>query len=249
MDRKVMMLYEFYTGLDQEQVKIETKLHSLDYLKELSAKAKLEYCELSGKVYKYKLSGVSQDFYRELLKDHLDKKSNLCAYFRDKESSLFAFNLDSKSEWKDKIKIAALYMADSLLKVGIAPLILKSGHGYHFWCRNSVPVPNSKLQIFMSLIKKSTIQQMMLKGIETNDLQCTCYPRPNGKDVSLRLFGSKHMRTGMFSSVVTRIDAEDTILGEEDSWRYFDRYLREFTLAEKTFAKAFAEAQKIFASE
>jgi hypothetical protein len=237
MHSKIKLLNEFYSTIDREQVKIETKIHGFDYLSTLRNMAVLDYCELKNGVYKYRLSKVKIDLFMVLLNDHLAKKINLCTYFHKENNNLFALNLDFTSAWVNKIKIAALFMADNLMKIGITPLIIKSGHGYHIWCRISDPVKNIRLQAFMTVLTNLIVSQMNEKGLETSDLQCTCYPRPNVSDVSIRLFGSEHMKTGMFSSIITQINAEDAILSEEESWSYFERYMNESTVTREHFEK------------
>jgi hypothetical protein len=206
--------------------------------------ATLDYCEFRDSLYKYRLSGVDPDCFNELLNEHLSKNINLCVYFHKEKNNLFALNLDSTSMWQNKIKVAALYMAENLMELGFTPLIIKSGHGYHFWCRISAPVANVKLQDLMAVLMDTTINRMKAIGLENSDLRCTCYPRQKASDVSLRLFGSEHKKTGLFSFVVTQINTEDTMLDEEASWSYFESYMKECTISKELFDTAYEKAAK-----
>ena len=238
MPSKIDLLREFYNTADTTRLKIETKFCGLPYCKELKRLGTLEYIAFDQKVCKYRISGLPPDAYQSFLEQHLEKKINLCAYFNPEENAVFAFNLDFVSAIGTDLKIYALYLFRDLYVLGIFPLVLRSGHGYHFWCKVSEPVANTKLRAFMKAACDKAFEEAVSKGVNTDLLRCTRYPRLNTGDISIRLFGSNHIVTGLFSNVVIRIDEADTILNEADSWSYFEKYLREYRIPVSGFFRA-----------
>jgi hypothetical protein len=238
------LLCEFYTTIDTQRIKVEIKNHDFDFIRKLKSTATLDYCEIEKDICKYRLSGLSYNSFINFLDSHLKKELNLCAYFNREKNSLFAFNLDSTALKANDIKIYALFLLQCLIKLGIPPLVIKSGHGYHFWCRLDEPVENSKLRKLMNAVSDHALYLAKQNGVDAETLRCTRYPRQNTGDISIRLFGSKHMITGIFSSIVTRIDIEDTILDENESWNYFEGYLSDCHMPLETFNKAYERAEK-----
>jgi hypothetical protein len=53
--------------------------------------------------------------------------------------------------------------------------------------------------------------------------------------ISLRIFGSCHMSSGLFSGIL----AENGLLGEETSWRAFEEHLKRKTIDEPVFQAAY----------
>ena len=242
MPSKIDLLCKFYNTIDTSRIKIETKKYGLSYMRKLKSAAELNYCTCKKDVYKYRLSGLSRELFMDFLDRHLKKELNLCVYFNSEKNSLFAFNLDSHGEDESSLKVYALYLFKTLFDLGIDPLIIKSGHGYHFWCRISEPVGNSKLLRFADAVSDKALHISEQKGLNVDILRCTRYPRINTGDISIRLFGTKHMYTGEFSDIVTRIDIEDTVLGENESWQFFEWYLKECRVPLTVFNKAYERA-------
>lgn len=238
MAARALILRDFYDGVETAAAKVETKRHGFAYLRELGRRAAVDYCEYKNGVYKYRLSGMAPGFFARLLEEHVEGALNLCAYFGAEKSRVLVMNLDSVSRWQGKEKIPALYLARGFGEAGIPPLVLRSGHGYHFLCRVAEPVENGRLREFAQALLRGVIAGMEARGVDTGDLQCTCHPRPRSGDVSIRLFGSPHMRTGLFPGVVTAIGRQDAVLGEDESWAYFEEYARDCTLAPEAFGRA-----------
>lgn len=226
MPSKIDLLRDFYNTIDTTKVKIETRFHGLPYCRELNHVATLDYLTFENEICKYRISGLSSEVFNEFVEQHIEKKINLCAYFDSEQSSLFAFNLDLVDGNANNLRIFALYLLKAILFWRIIPMIIKSGHGYHFWCKISEPIPNIKLQAFMKYVRGKAIKDAVDLGVNIDALRCTCYPRKNTGDISIRLFGSKHTTTGCFSNIVTEIGTTDTILDECNSWLFFDNYLR-----------------------
>jgi hypothetical protein len=245
MHSKSELLSEFYSTVDRTQVKIETKSHGFDYLQELSKIGTLKYGEWKNDAFKYKLTDLKPTVFDELLKEHLDSKINLCVFFNETGNNIFCFNLDSFGGNINNIKTVARFLSQILNRLQIRPLILISGHGYHFWCRTSSPVENSRLRAFMKAVLDVAVFQAVVKKINISKLQCICYPRFISHDISIRLFGSLHTATGNFTSVVVKIDTEDELLDDENSWLYFENYIKNHTVSNEQFENAFNGAMRL----
>ena len=245
MPAKIELLNEFYSTMDKTQVKIETKAHGFDYLKYISSLANLKYSEWVNGLYRYRLTEIEPDIFNHLLKRHIDKKLNICIYFNEIKNNIFCFNLDSFNKNKNEIKEIAVLLNRNLGKLQIKPLILKSGRGYHFWCRLSSAFENSQLQSFMKSMIDITVFEAVMQNINLDRLQCICYPRFNSHDVSIRLFGSNHTETGKFLSVMTNIEDDGSLLDEEQSWRYFENYIKSCTIGKESFGRALTCAAKL----
>lgn len=247
MSTKFELLKFFFMSMDQERAKVETGSHGFDYLLYLKSLGKLEYSEWKNGVFKYKLTELKPHIFDDLLEQHLATKINLCIYFNGECNNIFCFNLDSFNDDDNSLKLVAQLMLENLKKLRIQPLILKSGHGYHFWCRLSDMVENSKIQSFMQAVVDITVFQATVNNINIAKLQCICYPRHKSHDISIRLFGSIHTVTGRFIHVVEKIDSEDVLLDKEKSWEYFEHY-SSHNIINKTFfeqaAVPFAERLK-----
>lgn len=246
MDSKEGLLKKFYETVDREKVKIETQNHGLGYFKLVDQLGTFEYGEFRNGVYKYRLSGIEPEVFTRLLRLHIQKELNLCVYLNHEANNVFVFNLDSYVEQGLEIRIFANILAADLFGLGIRPIILKSGHGYHFWCRTAASVRNERLRGFMDAVVNMAVYQTAERGINVESLQCICYPRAV-TDVSIRMFGSRHTVSGRFVPVVTQIGPEDRVMNEEDSWRYFERYMNESSVKAEVFDKALDSALKLAA--
>lgn len=238
MGSRENLLSEFYASVDRTKVKIELRENSFDNLQISNSDYQLDYGEFKNGVLKYKLNGVSPECFEYLIKQHVHEKISLCAYFDSRQSSLFALNLDSAKKGTNEVKVAALLFIKELEKLKMTPLVLKSGHGYHFWCRLSSAVQNETLQRFTSALKDIILAEMVKNGASPENVNCTIYPRLRADDISLRLFGGMHSRTGEFSSIVTAINFDDTILSIDESWAIFEWYLSNCVVSSGDFEKA-----------
>jgi len=244
MDSKLNLIKEFYRGLPRDRVKVETGSHGFAYLEELlSDGATLEYGEAhpAGLLYKYKLASISEQRMDRLLASHVQKTSNVCLYFDDIANSAFCFNLDNNHKADNEALIPEMKMAASLLRerlmaVGCEPLVISSGRGSHLWCRLEAPVDNAQLYHFMLRAMVLTMAELHQNGCDYNKIKANFYPDPRNRDtVSLRLFGSDHARTKLFS----RVSTQDGLLDEEASWSAFEFYMKSKTITTERFHEAY----------
>lgn len=245
MYSKHELLSRFYTTVDRGQVKIETRTHGFDYMRRLDEIASLQYSEWKNGVFKYKLTNVTEDVFEHFLGLHLESKINLCVFFNAERNNIFCFNLDTFNGSVESLKAVARFLQQNLRRLRIEPLILRSGHGYHFWCRLQSPEENARLQAFMQAMIDVAAFQAVAGGVNIASLQCICYPRHIANDISIRLFGCYHSVTGYFNSVVAKIGENDEILDEEASWRYFEEYLDKCTIENAHFDLAFNAAMRL----
>lgn len=244
------LLSEFYTTADKTKAKIETKKHGFSYLEELSQIGNLRYSEWKNGVFKYNITDLKEGVYENLLDKHLSGEINLCIYFDPHKNNIFCFNLDSFTDDRASLVAAARFIEDTLIRLHADPLVLKSGHGYHFWCRLEKARDNKEIAEFMQNVLDVAVFEAAAQSSDVESLQCILYPRHNADDISIRLFGTHHSVNGRFISVVTEINTEDTVLGEEESWAYFEDYLKNKTIPDNLFsyccggAKMIAEAVK-----
>jgi hypothetical protein len=216
----------------------------------LAGGAALEYGEMSfsGLIHKYKLSRVPEELVDELLISHLNYRSNLCLYFGHKSNSLFCFNLDNNHKTNNTAIIPEMELLVTLLREGLSelgcePLIIASGRGYHLWCRLAAAVDNDSLY---NLMLGSTARAMLglhKKGYDHNKIKANFYPDPRSRDiVSLRLFGTEHIKNKVFSRVLTR----EGLLDEPSSWQAFEDHMLEKTIGVDTFSGAHAAIMASF---
>jgi hypothetical protein len=243
MDSKLELLKAFYAGLPKDRAKVETLDHGFEFLeKMLTDGMTLEYGErvLLRKVYKYKFSNVPPLRMEGFLSSHVQKACNLCLYFGTMTNSLFAFNLDNthkvdNSVISPEMALAVSALRNILMDAGCTPLVVASGKGCHLWCRLAAAVSNDQLYNFMLRAMAKTLYALHKKGMDYNRINPRFYPDPKVQDkISLRLFGSVHPNTGVFSRVLT----QDGLLDEEASWSAFEDHLRLHTISEETFSNA-----------
>jgi hypothetical protein len=237
------MLNAFYTTISRNRVKIEARGYRPELQDNRKTHAVFAYGEFRNGVFKYSFSGVGAALFDEFLESHIRAETNLCCYLDPQENSLFAFNLDcyEKLDAVDEnpeIRAFAAVVSEILRRLGVRPLIIRSGHGYHFWCRLSEPVDNRRLRAFTDAVVDVAVFRMTAQKIGIDRLQCICYPRVNTQDISIRLFGSRHTVTGRFSGVVEEPGENGAVLGEEESWRYFERFLNGPFLDPSQFERA-----------
>lgn len=243
MDTKSRLLKEFYHGLPKDRAKVETYEHGFEYLERmLVSGAALEYGEMSfaGLLHKYKFSQVPEEQMDELMSAHIAKRCNLCLYFGQAENSLFCFNLDNNHKSNNMVVIPEMALVVELLReilteAGCEPLVIASGRGYHLWCRLAAPVENERLYQFMVRSMAKALFGLHKQGLDHNKIKANFYPDPRARDVvSLRLFGSEHVKNKVFSKVLT----QEGLLEEGESWEAFEEYLRRKTMEVEGFGRA-----------
>ena len=240
MDPKAELIKEYFSGLPKDRLKLETSEHGFGFLEEmLTGGMTLEYGErvLNKEVHKYKFSNVPEWRMDSLLVSHARKSCNVCLYFKDVANSLFAFNLDKDYRF-DKVSslpemaAAVDLLRNTLTSVGCEPLVITSGKGFHFWCRLAGAVKNDQLYDFMLRAMAKTLYGLHKRGLDHNRISPRFYPDPGMRDkISLRLFGSDHASSKVFS----RVSTASGLLDEDASWVAFEKHLRTSTIALEAF--------------
>lgn len=245
MEAKAELLKAFYPTADRTQAKLETAEHGPGFLRELQSMSTLRYGEWIEGTFKYRLEGISPAGFDVLLRRHLESSLNLCVYFHPRANAMFCLNLDRFQKSGENLRELAKILLALLRRLEIEPLVLQSGHGYHFWCRLAAPAENARLQEFLHAVTELSVFQAVAAGVSIARLQFICYPRPRVDDISIRLFGCRHTVSGLFSRVVASLDGGDLLLGEEESWAAFARYREMCTVPEDVFARAEETARRL----
>lgn len=248
MDQRVALIKSFYRGLPTDRVKLETSACGFEFLAHLRERGiQLEYGELTTTevLHKYKLTNVSDEALEQLLAWHVAKLGNVCLYFDRDASPLLSFNLDNDSasnntELIPEVELAMRTLAATLQALGCKPLVIASGRGYHVWCRLQAPVPNPRLYQFMIHLGASALLAVHEQGLNQHKVKVNLYPdvRIQGL-VSLRLFGSAHAKTHVFSRILD-LD-HGRLLDEAGSWARFESHLARETVAGDTFDTAYRQ--------
>ena len=243
MDPRVSLLKEFYRGLPKDRAKLETPEHGFDFLEKLLADGvELEYGELtlSRLLHKYKLARIPERRMDEFLFSHVEKACNVCLYFDGRANDAFCFNLDNNHQVNSsalipEIEFAIKVLVEHLRGLGCEPLVVASGRGYHVWGRLDGPVANERLHDFMLRSAVATVAALHREGLDYHRIKFNFYPDMRISNVvSLRLFGSLHMKNQVFSRILT----PNGLLEEEASWEYFADYLKNKTIAVARFNAA-----------
>lgn len=242
---KHKLITEFYSTIDKTSLKLETTKGGFDYLSKLSNVGTLLYSEWKNSVFKYKLTDIEKKEFDKLIDLHINGEINYCAYLDSEKNNIFCFNLDSFDDDLSNLKVVTIYLVENLLRINIEPIILKSGHGYHIWVRLCDKYENSVIQNFMENMMDVAVFQAVVKGVSIKGLQCIFYPRVNKGDISIRLFGTYHSVTQKFVAVTVRIDKEDTVLSEEESWQYFEEFFDRAKVKSETFDFAIKTAERL----
>lgn len=175
-----------------------------------------------------------------MLLSHVRKECNVCLYFKESSNSLFCFNMDKSPKFSTTAMLPELELGVSLLReiltsLGCEPLVVASGKGCHLWCRLAAAAGNEELYNFMLRAMAKALYGLHQKGLDHQRLHVRFYPDPRTLDkISLRLFGSDHVKDGRFSHVLTR----EGLLDEEGSWAAFEAHLRLKTIGAETFRDA-----------
>lgn len=189
----------------------------------------------------------------KLLLRHLWEELNVCLYFHQKKNNVCCFNIDvnkyiieaADDALKKSLKTAALEtyieIVTILKKFGMIPLSYPSGHGYHIWLRFDESIDNDRLHEFMSCIERYTIMYRIdsaeeeLEKYVKDKPWILLYPRiDNITGRSLRLFGTTHVGTGEFTKI-WKAEYGLTTLNKEESWEYFEWYMKNRTISREQF--------------
>lgn len=242
MDTRVALLEMLYQHMRRDRLKLESRQFGFDFIEQLTADgAVLDYGQVdSHLVHKYRLLQLSEVAWNRFITGHVNQEYNICLYFDERENSAFCLNLDNNYKSSNtapipELDLAVLYLRQHFGEYGMEPLVLKSGRGYHLWCRLQAPAANAALYGFMVRIVAKTMASLHMSGHDYHAVKFNMGPNPRVIDtVSLRAFGSIHARTGMFSQVVT----EGETLGEQASWACLARYVGEKEISSQQFANA-----------
>jgi hypothetical protein len=177
----------------------------------------------------------------EFLLSHVEKACNVCLYFDGRANDTFCINLDNNHQINSsalipEIEFAIKMLVEHLRGLDCEPLVVASGRGYHVWGRLDGPVANERLYDFMLRSAVTTVAALHREGLDYHRIKFNFYPDPRISNVvSLRLFGSLHMKNQVFSRILT----SDGLLDEAASWEYFADYLRNKTVAVARFHAAY----------
>lgn len=242
--------------MQTEKLKLESRNYGFDFLnKILTGGCSLEYGQLgNGLIHKYKLLHVSEARFDELLAGHINSEYNICCYFQENASAVCCFNLDNNFKDYDYTEYAASIpevqcaleaLAGLLRELGLVPLVLVSGRGHHLWLRLREAVPTQQLFEFSIRVAAKTLKVVHDSGYDYKKIKISVYPNPQIIHLgSLRLFGSRHVQSNVFSHVLR--DAE--LLDEPASWSYFASYLQERTIPIRQFEHARDQIARFFSA-
>lgn len=248
MDPRVRLLEDFSKGFVRDKAKIEAELFGFEFLESLlSGGAALEYGALTDirMLHRYKLVDISEHKMSQLIQLHVMKQLNVCRYFGAEKNDVFCFNLDNNHKTDNTVIIPELSTAldtlrTCLLGLGCEPLVVASGRGYHVSLRLDVPMENALLYRFMIAIAARALLPLLTRGDDHRNVKINFYPDVNIVDVvSLRLFGTAHAKNQTFSHVFT----PNGLLNEDDSWKYFEHFMRNGTTTSGTIVSALDELQ------
>jgi hypothetical protein len=246
VDPRVALLKEFSGRFIGGKAKIETEQCGFAFLEWLlSDGVALEYGELTDTrlLHKYKIVDIAEHRMDELLQLHIRKQLNVCRYFGTEKNDVFCFNMDNNHKTDNTTIIPEMSLARDtlrtcLLGLGCEPLIVASGRGYHVWVRLDEPTENTLLYGFMIAAAARALLPLMVRGDDHRAVKFSFYPDINVIDaVSLRLFGTEHAKNKTFSHVFT----PNGLLDEDDSWKYFEHFVRNKTTPTTTIRSALDE--------
>jgi len=236
--------------MQKDKIKLESNCYGFEFLNTLlSHDIKLEYGELtSSLIHKYKLVNIPEYRMDTLLQGHINKYYNVCLYFDEMANNIFCFNLDNNFKENNtalipEMQYAVTKLTKHLTELGIEPLVIVSGRGYHVWCRLYEPIDNKQLHNFMLQMVAKTLEALHIKGYNYNRVKFNMYPNNEIiNTVSLRFFGSEHVKNKIFSYVYVN----SSVLGEEDSWKFFADYLKNKTISKEQFMQAADKLARYF---
>jgi hypothetical protein len=249
MDPRVALLKDFSKGFIQNKAKIEGEQFGFAFLEALlSNGSELEYGELTGTrlLHRYKVVDIAEHKMEQFLQLHVFKQLNVCRYFGAEKNDVLCFNLDNNhlrnnTEIIPQLSLALDSLKVCLLEVGCEPMIVASGRGYHVWLRLGELVENRLLYDFMIAAAARALLPLLIRGDDRRAVKISFYPDIKVVEaVSLRLFGSEHAKTGVFSHVLT----PDGLLDEGRSWKYFEDFVRGKATSTATLRSALSELRK-----
>lgn len=227
---KVNLLKKFYLTIDKTTMKLECKCYGFEFLDMLKSHSKVDYIEHNPTIHKYKLRGMTEAYYDSFLKSHVLQEVNVCGYYNKTANNLFSFNLDTnKTVVADsllELQAAVKLISDYLMEFKLGTIVYNSGRGYHIIVKLTEPVDNRVIIKLMKYIWLRTFVTMHQNGLDKNKISISMYPnrQQEAQTNSLRWFGSKHIKTNQFSSVVL----PEGILDEQSSWQYFESYMNSY---------------------
>ncbi|SDF41855.1 hypothetical protein [Sporolituus thermophilus] len=223
IEQKLALLKKFYSCMKPNVLKLEVNDFGFDFIDIMrKAGVVVDYVDFKKNIHKYRLH-VSQQVYDYLLLHHIKQNGNVCGYFDDYANDILCFNIDSRGISPEETYLVAEYVYIYLKLENILPLMVESGRGYHIWVRLNERQDNEKIYSFSRRIASSVTYILQNQGIDMEKVFITIYPTPGyTQGYSLRLFGSRHVRTGEFSHVVL---PGIGMLNENESWRYFGEYV------------------------
>lgn len=239
---KVDLLKEFYSTMRRDMLKWEVKQWGIDWLEMIEKSgAKIEYGELTNGIPKYKITNIPGKYFDYMLKTHTEQDANVCIYYNNKENTVLSFNLDDNNkkgnEILNELKAAVCIITEYLKILDIEPLVIVSGRGYHIILRFSHPIDNDKLSDFILLIEIWNKLIFKETNHDINKINVCSYPNKfDNTTHSLRLFGSKHIKNQVFSYVCS---PKLGVLGEKESWEYFEYYMNHKTISLKHFEQVY----------
>ncbi|SDF86176.1 hypothetical protein [Sporolituus thermophilus] len=221
--QKLALLKKFYSCMKPNILKLEVNDFGFDFIDIMrKAGVVVDYVDFKKDIHKYRIR-VSPAVYDYLLKHHIAQNGNVCGYFDDYANDLLCFNIDNRGMSQEETYLVAEYVYIYLKLENILPLMVESGRGYHIWVKLGEKQNNEKIYSFSRRIVGFVMDCLKDQNIDTEKVFITLYPTPGyTQGYSLRLFGSKHIRTGEFSRVVL---PGIGILDENESWRYFGEYV------------------------
>jgi len=237
------LIKAFFSGLQTGQLKLETRRHGFTFLEEiLAGGVELEYGQLAdGLIHKYKLLNVGASRLDGFLQGHVAGDYNVCGYFSENGNNLCCFNVDDNLRSHDyqvstepmlEVRLGMDALLATLNDLGLTPLVVLSGRGYHVWLRFREVVANPELYKFSIRVAARALAVLHPAGADYRRIKIGVYPHPEIIHTgSLRLFGSKHVRSGVFTHVLR----DGHLLSEAASWDYFAACLREGTIPTEHF--------------
>ncbi|HEY4015292.1 MAG TPA: hypothetical protein VGM06_18235 [Polyangiaceae bacterium] len=242
MDPRVGLIRDFSRTFAEGTAKVETKDCGFPFLDRLlRGGVELEYGELTPLrlLHRYKLVHVSEARMIELLAAHVDKEWNVCRYFGPTANDVFCFNVDNNRKATSaavvaEVEVTVRALEGYLREVECEPLVVASGRGYHVWCRLGAPVENARLYEF--LLPMAARALATVTAFDHTHIKINLYPDVRLRNVvSLRLFGSLHAKTGVFSRVL----GPDGLLDEAASWDRFADFVEKRAISTATFDAAY----------
>lgn len=239
MDTKIKLLKEFYSSMDMSQMKIECHDYDWNLVKTFEKLSTIDYIESGEQRHAYRVSNVSLFGCDLLLEKHIEGAGNVCCYFDTMANNVLCFNLDVNTGTDTvsfEMQSTVIILRDYLRSLGMEPLIIQTGKGFHCWLRFSEPIPNRELDNFMLMAKVMTRITMKSINVDHNKVNFCRYPDNNEtQSFSLRLAGSRHIRTKEFCSIIHGNGTDLLVLAEEHFWQCLADHMERHTISIEHF--------------